>query len=331
MKKGRIIIISIIISTIIVGVYIPRSKKLYDNRIQSDKKKMGIIVSSVSGLTKINGMIDGLDQYGYSKDDLDIIIKNSHGDKKKIKVLSKELVEEQVDLIVVTGALETKAIKENTEDIPVIFIGVGCSVELGYVQDNISTGCNITGVDSHYVQLSGKRLEFLKRIVPDTKDVLILYNPVITPFGASSKVLHEAARKLQIELKIIPVENKDEIVYELTKHKDIIDGAMLMCNFLLESSIDSIAEVALKNKIPIMGLNDHQVESGILGFYGSTNYNEGIQSSRLVANVLKGQDPKIIPIEVPEKLEFHLNLNTVEALGIDIEKLDITFVDKFIK
>lgn len=331
MKKISTIIIFIIIVTTIVLISIPKGMELYANKEEEPKRKIGVIISSDSGLSKIDGVFDGLEQYGYSKEDLDIIIKDSQGDKEKIVELSRELVEEEVDIIVVTGALETKAIKEETEDIPVIFVGVGCSVELGYVQDNISTGCNITGVDSHYIQLSGKRLEFLKRIVPDTKDVLILYNPIITPFGPSSEVLYEAARRLEIELKIIPVENKDEIISELKRNRDNIDGAMLMCNFLLDSSIDDIIETSLENKIPVMGINDNQVEKGILGFYGSTNYNEGIQAARLVANVLKGQDTRNIPIETPEKLEFHLNLNTAKALGIEIEELDFIFVDKFIK
>lgn len=331
MKKRSIIVVSVIILATITGIFIPKNGKFYASENINHKNKVGVILSSNSGSSKVDGMIRGLEQYGYSRDELEVIIKNSNGDREKIESLSKELIEEKVDIIITTGAFETKAVKEITEDIPVIFIGVGCSVELGYVKNNIATGSNITGVDSHYVQLSGKRLEFLKRIIPETKKVLILYNPIITPFGPSSEVFYEAARKLEIELEIVSVDNKDEIISELKKNKDKVDGVMLMCNFLLDSSIDSIVEVSLENKIPILGLNDYQVEKGILGFYGSTSNNEGIQAARLVANVLKGQDTTNIPIETPEKLEFHLNLNTAKALGIEIEESDLIFIDKYIK
>lgn len=331
MKKTSIIIVPIIILVIIATMLISKDRELYASEDINNKSKVGVILSSSSGSSKVDGMIRGLEQYGYSRDELEIIIKNSNGDREKIESLSKELVEKKVDIIITTGAFETKAVKEITEDIPVIFIGVGCSVELGYVKNNIATESNITGVDSHYVQLSGKRLEFLKRIIPETKKVLILYNPIITPFGPSSEIFYEAARKLEIELEIVSVDSKDEIISELEKNKDEVDGVMLMCNFLLDSSIDSIVEVSLENKIPIMGLNDYQVEKGILGFYGSTNNNEGIQAARLVANVLKGQDTTNIPIETPEKLEFHLNLNTAKALGIEIEESDLIFIDKYIK
>ena len=331
MKKSSIIILAIMILGTIALIFIPRNRELYANKDVNPKKKVGVILSSVSGSSKVDGMIRGLGQYGYSRDELEIIIKNSHGDREKIEILSRELIEEKVDIIITTGAFETRAIKEITDDIPVIFIGVGCSVELGYVKDNIATGSNITGVDSHYVQLSGKRLEFLKRIIPETKKVLILYNPIITPFGPSSEMFHEAARKLDIELEIVSVDTKEEIISELEKNKDSVDGVMLMCNFLLDSSIDSIVQVTLENKIPVMGLNDYQVEKGILGFYGSTSNNEGIQAARLVANVLKGQNTMNIPIEAPEKLEFHLNFNTAEALGIELEESNLVFIDKFIK
>lgn len=322
-------IISIMVLALITIIYMPKIQAPPIEEVEN--KKIGIILTGSSGSAKINGMIKGLEQYGYSKNHLDITIKETKGEKDRIESSSRELVDEEMDIIIVTGPFEAKEIKKHTEDIPLVFIGVGCSVELGLVGDNISTGCNITGVDSHYVQLSGKRLEFLKKIVPDTREVLILYNPTITPIEESERLLQEGAKRLGIGLKILPVKDKDEIIFQLQRNKDHVQGAMLMCNFLLDSSVDSIVEAGLEYKIPIMGINDYQVNRGFLGFYGSTNYNEGIQAARIVANILKGQDPRIIPIEVPEKLEFHLNLNTAEILDIDIDKLHLTFVDKLIK
>ncbi len=332
MKKSLVVFLLIIL---LAGAIFYKEKNIaqYVNRNTSPSYKIGVISATDDRLGKVYAMIEGLYSYGYNKEDLEIIIKTADGDKEKLDSIAQELVNKDVDIIITTGTFETSAAKKYADDknIPIVFIGVSCTVELGFIQDKISPGCNITGVDSHYVQLSGKRLEFLKRIVPDTENVLILYNPLTTPFGPSSKLLYEAADKLQIKLELVPVTNRDEIIGAISNNHDKFDGIMLMCSLLFESTIEDIVDASLEYKIPVMGVNDIQVEKGILAFYGSTNYNEGFQSARLVANVLEGQDPRIIPIESPENLELHINLDTAKALDIEIDYSKMTFVDKFVK
>lgn len=331
--KKRLIAVSLLILIIFLIIYMEQKSPKYVNQNTNEKYRIGVITASDNRLSKVNAMIEGLYNYGYKEEDLEVIVKNAKGDKDKIDSLAQELAKEDVDVIITTGTFETSAGKKFADDknIPIVFIGVGCTVELGFVQDNISPGCNITGVDSHYVQLSGKRLEFLKRIVPDTENVLILYNPLTTPFGASSKFLYEAADKLQVKLELIPVTNRDEIIEAISENHNRFDGIMLMCSLLFESTVEDIVDESLKYKMPVIGVSAYQVEKGMLAFYGSTEYNEGIQSARLVANVLKGQDPKIIPIESPENLELHINIDTAKALGIEIDYSKMTFVDKFIE
>lgn len=330
-KKIFSICLLLVITTISILYY---STYLQTNAEVKQQKvyKIGILTTTEERLAKTDGMRDGFKQYGLSDDNVDFIIKNSYEDIDILEDLAQELVDYGVDIIVTTGTSETAAAKEVTKEskTPVVFIGVGCTVELGLVEDSISTGCNITGIDSHYVQLSGKRIEFLKRLVPSTKKVLVLYNPTTTPFGASSVFLYEAAEKFNIDLDIIPVNNKNEIIDALNKKSDGADGVMIMCSLLFESNIDSITEITLEKQIPVIGVLDRQVEEGVLAFYGSTSYNEGVQASRIVANILRGQDPEIVPIESPEQLELHINVDTAEKLGIDIETLKMPFVDRFV-
>ncbi len=330
----RILLIFLLIVGLLISLFsIELIFSKFKNTSSNENYKIGIIVAGDTRLDKINGLVDGLYSYGYSEEDLEIIIENGNEDNEKIDLSAQELVDKDVDIIVTTGTYETSAAKKYAEDknIPVVFIGVGCTVELGFVKDDISPGCNITGVDSHYVQLSGKRLEFLKRIVPDTKDVLILYNPTTTPFGPSSELLYEAADKLGVDLKLVSVTNTEEVLDAIKSNYNKFDGIMLMCSLLFETAIEDIVNASLKYKIPVIGVNETQVEKGLLAFYGSTNYNEGFQTARLVVNILEGQDPKHIPIETPENLELHINVETAKALGVEIDYSKMTFVDKFVK
>lgn len=331
--RKKIITICLIMSfitvlTLFYSTYLQTNAEIREEKVY----KIGILTTTEDRLVKTNGMREGLKQYGLSDSNVDFIVKNSFEDLNELEELAQELVDAKVDIIVTTGTSETTAAKKVTheENIPVVFIGVGCTVEMGLVEDSISTGCNITGVDSHYVQLSGKRIEFLKRLVPSTEKVLVLYNPSTTPFGPSSVFLYEAAEKFNVELDIIPVNNYDEIIEALNEKSDDADGVMLMCSLLFESNIDSITEITLEKQVPVIGVIDKHVKDGVLAFYGSTSYKEGIQASRIVANILKGQDPRIIPIESPEELELHINVDTAEKLGIDIETLKMPFVDRFV-
>lgn len=326
--------VTILIILLLISIFFMDLIIAQDNKENSKRNyKIGVIIGGDTRRGKVNGLIDGLYNYGYTKDDFTIIIKNAQEDKEKLDLLARELIEEGVDIIVTTGTHETAAAKKYADDkrIPVVFIGVGCTVELGIVEDKISPSCYVTGVDSHYVELSGKRLEFLKRLVPETKDVLILYNSFTTPFGPSSEILYEAAEKLDVNLEIVSVTNPQEVNEAIKSNHSRFDGIMLMCSLLFETTIDDIVEASLTYKIPIIGVNETQVKKGLLAFYGSTNYREGFQASRLVVNILEGHDPRNIPIETPESLELHINVETAEALGVEIDYCKMTFVDKFVK
>lgn len=331
--KRKITIIMLIFTVILIVFSLQRYLGRYISNKSEGTYKIGVISTNDERLHKVYAMIEGLSDYGYDEEELQIIIKNAEGDVKRLDNLIKEVIDEDVDVIVTTGSSGTSVAKEYTKDtnIPVVFIGVGCTVELGYVEDKINTGCNITGIDSHYVQLSGKRLEFLKKLVPDTEKILILYNPLFTPLGPSSTFLYEAAEKLEIELDFFPVQNRDDIINTISDNHSDFDGMMLMCSLLFENTVEEIIDVSLKYKLPVMGVSDIQVEKGLLGFYGSTNYDEGKQASRIIANILEGQDPKIIPIESPEKLECHINVKTAKALNIEIDYSEMSFVDKFVE
>lgn len=293
---------------------------------------IGVLMASEGRLVKVDGMLEGLKQYGFSEKNVNVIIKNTSGKVEELKAMAEELVEKKVDIIVTTGFNETAAAKVATEEnqIPVVFIGVGCTVESGIVEGYISTGGNITGIDSHQVQLAGKKLEFLKRLIPSTENILVLYNSETTPFKGSSVFLYDAAEKLQIQLEIVDVNTKEAMLKALEERGSQVDGVMILCNLLFEMETEAISKVALENKIPVIGVNEKQVEKGILAFYGGTGYDEGIQSARIVANILKGQDPRMIPIEPPEVLEFYLNIETSRLLGIEIDDVKIPFVDHYI-
>lgn len=330
MKKYVIFLTIVIVSVFLL--YSSNNLSTDAHEKESKTYKIGVLTFIEGRLDKIDGMREGLKRYGLYEDDVEIIIKNANENLDDLERMAKELVDENVDVIVTLGIDETTEAQKATakSKTPVAFIGVACTVALGFVEDRISPGCNITGVDSYYVQLSGKRIEFLKRLVPSAKNVLVLYNPINMPIDASMEYLYDAADKYDVELDIVPVTEADEVLNILNEKSKTTDGVMLMCSLLFNSVMDEIIDISLENKVPLIAVSNKHVKKGALAFYGGTNYNEGVQAARIVVNILKGQDPKIIPIESPEKLELYVNVDTARKLGIDIKASDMPYVDHFI-
>ncbi|WP_326909536.1 ABC transporter substrate-binding protein [Sedimentibacter sp. MB31-C6] len=330
MKKYVIILTVLIISAFLLS----NINNLFSNAHEKKTKiyKIGVLTFIESRLDKVEGMREGLKKYGLYEEDVEIIIKNANENLDDLERMAKELVDEKVDVIVPLGIDETTAAKKVTQDsqTPVAFIGVACTVGLGFVEDRISPACNLTGIDSYYVQLSGKRIEFLKRLVPSVKKVLVLYNPKNMPIDASIEYLYDAADIYNVELDIIPVTEESEIFSILNEKSKSTDGVMLMCSLLFNSVIEEIIDITIENKLPLIAVSNKHVQKGALAFYGGTNYNEGIQAARIVVNILKGQDPEIIPIESPEKLELYVNVDTAKKIGVDIKASEMPYVDHFI-
>lgn len=330
MKKKIILLPLFILAVLVLYHTINLTTNAQDQ--ESKAYKIGVLTLIESRLDKVEGMREGLKRYGLFDDEVEIIIKNANENIDDLEKMAQELVEENVDVMVTLGIDETAAAKKVTKDsqTPVTFIGVACTVGLGFVEDRISTGCNITGVDSYYVQLSGKRIEFLKRLDPSVKKVLVLYNPLNMPIDASIDFLYDAADKYDVELDIVPVTEESEVLNILNEKSNKTDGVMLMCSLLFNSVIEEIIDITIENKLPLIAVSNKHVQKGALAFYGGTNYNEGIQAARIVGNILKGQDPNIIPIESPEKLELYVNVDTARKIGIDIRPSDMPYVDHFI-
>ena len=329
--KKKVIFLAIFMVGITFFIYL--SNIQMDEQIKENKAyKIGVLTISEAKLVKIDGIREGLKQYGLTEDNVEIIIKNSNGNVEIMEELVQELAEEGVDVIITLDVNGTRVAQKFTEDkeIPVVFIGVACTVGLGLVENHISTGCNITGIDSYYIQLSGKRIEFLKKIVPSVENILVLYNPTTTPFSQSSVFLYEAAEKYDVKLDVVPVTTVSETIQVLNEKSTETDAVMLMCNVMINSIFDKIIDVTSENKIPVIGVSSTQVKNGALAFYGGTGYAEGVQAARIVTNILKGQDPRIIPVESPEKLELYVNVETARKFGINIDPSKMPYVDHFI-
>jgi putative tryptophan/tyrosine transport system substrate-binding protein len=240
-----------------------------------------------------------------------------------------ELVGLQVDAIVATGAGTTLSLlKEATTTIPIVMTAAPDPVGEGFVQNLARPGGNFTGMSLQSLELTGKRLQLLKELVPDAETVGILWDstspelwPVAQAFGQTRG------------WKLLSVEIRDfsEIAAAFNKAADAGAGALLVsASALLFSRTRQIAELAALRRLPAMYELRPFVDSGGLVSYGANIEDIWRRAATYVDKILRGARPAELPIEQPTKFELVINSRAATALGLTISPSILIRADEVI-
>jgi putative ABC transport system substrate-binding protein len=301
--------------------------------IQRDRPfRIGALTASWGPTPGIVGLRDGLMALGYREhEQFDLGVRFTRGDVSALPGAARQLVQYRVDLIYTTNDNATRAAQRATAQLPIVFTRVSNPVELGLVESFARPGGNITGVADLRLELNPKRLELFRQIIPGLQRVLFLYNTSDAYATAALQVYREAARLLDIVLveRAVQTEAQAQTAIDEVRPGDV-DGilqppgvSLNIPGFLLEAST--------QRGIPTMFDAAFYVESGGLASYGVDFYASGRQAARLVDKILRGENPAEIPVEVNNKIEFAINLNTAKALGLTIPPEVLYRADRLIR
>jgi putative ABC transport system substrate-binding protein len=276
-----------------------------------------------------------LNELGYVVgDNLNFLHRSAENDPKRLALLADELVREQPDVLVAGwGTLAPKALKQATGTIPIVFTTVGDPLGAGLVSNFARPGGNITGFSGQAAELKGKQLALLKEVAPGQQVVGVLMNPD-TPYTALAlRQLRSAADAEGTRLEVLEVRSPDE--FSAARMDGLVaSGATSM--FILEDPLtsnirDRVIEQARRLRLPtICGLADY-VRAGALISYGSRRSDFYRRSAEYVDKILKGTRPGDLPVEQPTTFEFTVNLNTAQALGLNLSTSLLSRADEVIE
>jgi len=233
--------------------------------------------------------------------------------------LVAELVQLNVDVLVATFSVAIHAAKRATNKIPIVFLTGVDPVEIGLVDSLARPGGNLTGFTRLTVELSGKRLELLKDVVPRLSRVGILWDADAPAPANAFKEYEAAAGRLKIKLQSLEVRgpNPDLEGAFQTAAKGRTDALVAVINPTIHHHWKQVANLAIKNRTPSLCERSDYVEAGCLMSYSSTD-DQYRRAAVYVDKILKGAKPADLPIEVPTKFELVINLKTAKALGLTI-------------
>ena len=281
--------------------------------------RIGALTDSWGPTPGVIGLRDGLTDLGYRENrDFVIGVRFTEGNIAALPQAARELVKQGVDILFTNNPAPAKAAQQATKSIPIVFYGAGDPIGLGLIKSFSHPGGNMTGVTDLDLELDSKRLEIFKEMILGLTRVLFPYDKADAFSVTQANVFRESARRLKVTLIEKPILHADEAkaIFDDLKRTEV-HGIMVPRS--LSFNIPGLAVgVTGQKRIPTMFFGPWYVDQGGIASYGPDFYKSGRQASRLVDKILKGTDPREIPVEVNNDIEFVVNLKVATALGIKI-------------
>ena len=282
--------------------------------------RVGVVLTGGPYLRAVDGLRKGLEELGLEDGKQCILhVRDGKGDLKAAEQAAGDLEREKVDLIYAVGSSVTLAAKRATRTVPIVFYAGRDPVAVGLVESFRKPGGRFTGIYSGFTDLSAKRLEILKEMIPKLRRVVTFYNPDNPLSQQSVKIARDAARQLKVEL----LERRATSVEELRAGLRALrageaDAFYPMTDNLVISQTALIIETARAKKLPTIFSEPDSAVNGALASYGVSYYAMSQLAAKFVQRILLGASPGDLPVERVDRLYFVINLKTAKALRLTI-------------
>ncbi|PYM76002.1 MAG: ABC transporter substrate-binding protein [Candidatus Rokuibacteriota bacterium] len=250
---------------------------------------------------------------------------------EQLASLAEELVKEKVDVIAAVGTDAALAARRATATIPVVMVGVGDPVRVGLVQNLGRPEGNVTGVSLINIELWGKRLEFLREVLPRLSRLAVLHQDTA---GARSSIkeLRAVGSRLGLELRTVVFRDREALPDQFAEMRAARAEALaIVPSPVLDEVRGRVAELALKHRLPTLLAFPEYVEAGGLMGYGPSLAGTHRRAAYYVDKLLKGAKPVDLPVEQPTKIELVINLKTARALSITIPRSLLYRADRILE
>jgi putative ABC transport system substrate-binding protein len=272
----------------------------------------------------------GMRELGYRGDQNIILVRFAEGRVDRLAALAAELVQANADVIVPAGYPAIRAVQQATSSIPIIVAIMSDPVEEGFAASYARPGGNITGLAFQDADLTTKRLQILKEIVPSLSRVAVLWDRGM-PTSLLKKT-EEAARSLGLTLDVLAAADSAEIrkAFEAALERKA-QAVFQIASPRFSAMRTEIAASAMEKRIPSACEQREFVDAGCLVSYGPSFDAMYGRAPFYVDKVLRGAKAGDLPIEQPTKFDVVINLKTARMLGLDISPMLLARTDEVIE
>lgn len=304
-------------------------------RAQQGPKVLGLLSPYTSQETEVirDALLRAMLDLGYVRgNDFVVVERFADGKNERLAELAAELVRLKVDIIYTTSTNAVAAAQRATTSIPIIFEGVADPVRSGFADSLSHPGHNITGLSNFSADLTPKRLQLLKQMVPSLTRVAVLMNSRNPYYTTQVPRMHAAAEQLGLRAHIVSASSPEELepAFEAIASQRA-QAVSVSADAYLWAQRQRIAELALRYGLPSIFPFAECVEVGGLMSYGVDNLVGIRKVATYVDKVFKGAKPSELPIEQPTRVDLVINRKTATALQLTIPQVLLLQTEKVIE
>jgi putative ABC transport system substrate-binding protein len=302
---------------------------------QSKIYRLGILetISPIVNAANFDALRKGLRELGYVEgQNLFFEYRSADGRNERFPDLVAELVRLKVDLIVTRSTPAVLAVKAATTAIPVVMAATANPVGDGIVATLARPGGNITGLSSFHTELSNKRLELLREMIPRIARIATLSDPSNPVTPGQQEDVRRAARSLGIETQFLEARNREDLgpAFEVAA-REKVEALILQNSAPTQANLQLTVDLAARHRLPVIYASKEFVDAGGLMTYGVNYPDLYRRAATYVDKILKGAKPADLPVEQPTKFEVVINLKTAKALGLAIPDKVLALADEVIE
>jgi putative ABC transport system substrate-binding protein len=254
------------------------------------------------------------------------------GKNERLPGFAAELVNLKLDVIVTHGGVATRAVQQASTTTPIVIAAADDPLAAGLVASLARPGANITGLSLMTPDLTPKRLELLKEILPGLTRVAVLWNSANPISEPELRKAEAAARSLGLQLQSLGMRDPHEFATAFSSMKREHAGIVFMLpDAMFFGRRNEIVDLAASSRLPLVAHLREFADAGGLMTYGPNVADVHRRAATYVDKILKGAKPGDLPIEQPTKFELVINLKTAKALGLSIPPSLLVRADEIIQ
>jgi ABC-type uncharacterized transport system substrate-binding protein len=299
-------------------------------------RRIGVLMSNAKtdpeASARIGALERGLQKLGWSQGrNISIAYRWNVTDSDSIRTSVRDLIDLNADLLLAHTPATVAALKQAARTTPIVFVQASDPVTLGLVTNLASSGSNVTGFVLFETSLGGKWLQLLRDVAPGIKQVLVIQsadNPSTRGFLRS---IERVASSLKVSLRTADVGDFAEIKRAINELASSDAGVIVLPSPEATAQREQIIGLATLHRLPAIYPFKYYAISGGLLFYGADNVDQWRQAASYVDRILRGAEPRDLPIQLPTKFDLVINLKAAGGIGLNIPRDVLLRADEVIE
>jgi putative ABC transport system substrate-binding protein len=294
---------------------------------------MALAADDPEGQTRFAAFLQGLQERGWSVGrNMRIDTRWGGGNDALYRKYAAELAALAPDVLLAGGGIALRPLRQATSTLPIVFASTVDPVGEGAVESLARPGGNVTGFTLFEYGISGKWLELLKQISPQTTRVAVIRDATISSGAGQLGALQGAAPSLGVELTSVGTRSAEEIERGLTAFVRAPNGGLIVTSSAVAATHrELIVALAARHRLQAMYANRVFVDGGGLMSYGPDRTDQFRVAAGYVDCILKGEKPADLPVQAPTKFELIINMKVAKALGLTVPQSILLRADEVIE